>query len=148
MGYQVLDTTLKVQIRKRFLFIPYRRWSSRRVVLDPRERYFVVFQAATVWLPEKKHVCTLLHTFTVPLHLLRQCVWVQGDRAERPYLSAYSLKMLHGAAEAPTETLREKGQFSVRVRETDVQLRALDPHQMNQWITAVNRACKTVISPA
>jgi len=93
--------------------------------------------------------CAGWHTqFTVPSHPLQRRARAQGDRAERPYLTAYSLKMLRGAAEAPTEALRAKGQFSVRVRDTDVQLRALDPHQMNQWITAVNRACKTVISPA
>jgi hypothetical protein len=66
----------------------------------------------------------------------------KGAAAERPWVVAYSLKMVHGVWAADDARGLAKHEFSVRIRTTPIRLRAPTREARDVWITTLARCCR------
>ena len=64
-----------------------------------------------------------------------------------PWLSAYTLKMVHGIWEANDPAGRKNFEFVVRIRGREVRMRAENEQAKQAWVTAIARICRLLPSP-
>ena len=66
----------------------------------------------------------------------------QGERADEPWLTVYSLKMIQAVWESEDQEGRTNYQFAVLVRNQEWFLRAPSAEAKSAWISALARCCR------